>query len=190
MPRKQPSGGDLVIVESPAKAKTIERYLGPGYSVVASYGHVRDLPQRSLGVDVNDDFKPRYEPLKERRRELDRLTDQARRAEQVWLATDLDREGESIAWHIADHARLQADRIRRVTFSEITKPAIDEAFAHPRTLNMDLVNAQQARRVIDRLVGYKLSPLVSSKVRRGPPAGPGPAGAAPAPLRGQGEHGG
>jgi DNA topoisomerase-1 len=173
MPRKQPTAaaGDLVIVESPAKAKTIERYLGPGYSVVASYGHVRDLPQRSLGVDVDDDFAPRYEPLKDRRKELDRLTDQARRADQVWLATDLDREGESIAWHIADHARLPADRIRRVTFSEITKPAIDEAFAHPRTLNMDLVNAQQARRVIDRLVGYKLSPLVSSKIRRGLSAG-------------------
>src|SRR5919108_1627458 len=171
MPRKQPSGGDLVIVESPAKAKTIERYLGPGYSVVASYGHVRDLPKRALGVDVDSDFAPRYEPLKERRRELDRLTAQARGAEQVWLATDLDREGESIAWHIVDHAGLDDDRVRRVPFSGITRPAIEDAFAHPRGINLDLVNAQQARRVIDRLVGYKLSPLVSSKIRRGLSAG-------------------
>jgi DNA topoisomerase-1 len=169
--RKRTPRGDVVIVESPAKAKTIERYLGPGFRVLASYGHVRDLPKRRLGVDVDNDFTPRYEPLSERRRELDRLTNEARDAEQVWLATDLDREGESIAWHIADHAALPPDRIRRVTFSEITKPAIDEAFSHPRGLNLDLVNAQQARRVIDRLVGYKLSPLVASKVRRGLSAG-------------------
>ncbi|MGH2357258.1 MAG: type I DNA topoisomerase, partial [Candidatus Limnocylindria bacterium] len=171
MPGKQTAADDLVIVESPAKAKTIERYLGPGYRVTASYGHVRDLPKRSLGVDVEGDFTPRYEPLKERKRELDRLTTQAREANQVWLATDLDREGESIAWHIVDHAGLPEERVRRVTFSEITKPAIDQAFAHPRGLNMDLVDAQQARRVIDRLVGYKLSPLVSSKIRRGLSAG-------------------
>lgn len=171
MPRKSPSGGDLVIVESPAKAKTIERYLGTGYTVMASFGHVRDLPQRGLGVDVDGDFTPRYEPLKERRRELERLTHEAGRAAQVWLATDLDREGESIAWHIAEYAQLPQDRIRRVTFSEITKSAIEEAFAHPRQLNLDLVDAQQARRIIDRLVGYKLSPLVSSKVRRGLSAG-------------------
>src|ERR671918_259730 len=171
MPPKKRAAGDLVIVESPAKAKTIERYLGPGYSVQASYGHVRDLPQRSLGVDVDNDFAPRYEPLKERRKELDKLADQARRSDQVWLATDLDREGESIAWHIAEYAGLDDEQIRRVTFSEITKGAIDEAFAHPRSINLDLVNAQQARRVIDRLVGYKLSPLVSSKIRRGLSAG-------------------
>ncbi|MEX0710200.1 MAG: type I DNA topoisomerase [Chloroflexota bacterium] len=171
MPPKKRASGDLVIVESPAKAKTIERYLGPGYTVVASYGHVRDLPPKSLGVDLEHDFAPRYEPLKERRKELDKLADQARKADIVWLATDLDREGESIAWHIADYAGLDADRVRRVTFSEITKPAIDAAFAHPRAVNIDLVNAQQARRVIDRLVGYKLSPLVSSKIRRGLSAG-------------------
>ena len=171
MPPKKRSSGDLVIVESPAKAKTIERYLGPGYTVTASYGHVRDLPQRSLGVDLEHDFAPRYEPLKERRKELEKLADQARKADIVWLATDLDREGESIAWHIADYAGLDDDRVRRVTFSEITKGAIDAAFAHPRAVNLDLVNAQQARRVIDRLVGYKLSPLVSSKIRRGLSAG-------------------
>jgi DNA topoisomerase-1 len=171
MPPKKRTAGDLVIVESPAKAKTIERYLGPGYTVTASYGHVRDLPQRSLGVDVEHDFAPRYEPLKERRKELEKLADRARSADLVWLATDLDREGESIAWHIAEYAGLTEDQIRRVTFSEITKPAIEAAFAHPRTINLDLVNAQQARRVIDRLVGYKLSPLVSSKIRRGLSAG-------------------
>jgi DNA topoisomerase I len=171
MPPKKRAAGDVVIVESPAKAKTIERYLGPGYTVLASYGHVRDLPQRSLGVDVDNDFEPRYEPLKDRRRELEKLAKEARHADHVWLATDLDREGESIAWHIAEYAELPADRIRRVTFSEITKSAIDEAFANPRSINQDLVNAQQARRVIDRLVGYKLSPLVSSKIRRGLSAG-------------------
>ncbi|HEX2195108.1 MAG TPA: type I DNA topoisomerase [Candidatus Limnocylindria bacterium] len=171
MPAKKRGAGDLVIVESPAKAKTIERYLGPGYTVLASYGHVRDLPPRSLGVDVDNDFQPRYEPLKDRRRELDKLADRARKADAVWLATDLDREGESIAWHIAEYANLPDDRLRRVTFSEITRPAIEEAFAHPRGINQDLVNAQQARRVIDRLVGYKLSPLVSSKIRRGLSAG-------------------
>ncbi|MCA1587752.1 MAG: type I DNA topoisomerase [Chloroflexi bacterium] len=171
MPRKKSAAGDLVIVESPAKAKTIERYLGAGYQVVASYGHIRDLPQRRLGVDVDGDFAPTYEPLKDRGRELDRLTDQARSADQVWLATDLDREGEAIAWHIAEHAGLPDDRIHRVTFNEITKSAIDEAFAHPRALNLDLINAQQARRIIDRLVGYKLSPLVASKIRRGLTAG-------------------
>jgi DNA topoisomerase-1 len=171
MSAKKRATGDLVIVESPAKAKTIERYLGPGYTVLASYGHIRDLPKRSLGVDVDNDFALRYEPLKDRRRELEKLADQARHADQVWLATDLDREGESIAWHIAEYAQLPEDRLRRVTFSEITRSAIEEAFAHPRSINQDLVNAQQARRVIDRLVGYKLSPLVSSKIRRGLSAG-------------------
>ena len=164
-------GNDLVIVESPAKAKTIERYLGPGYDVRASVGHVRDLPQRSLGVDVEHDFAPRYEPLKEKRRDLEKLATAAKKADQIWLATDLDREGEAIAWHIAEYVNLPADRFRRVTFSEITQGAIEEAFAHPRTINLDLVNAQQARRIIDRLVGYKLSPLVASKIRRGLSAG-------------------
>lgn len=171
MSTKKRPAGDLVIVESPAKAKTIERYLGSGYTVQASYGHVRDLPKRSLGVDVDHDFALRYEPLKDRRKELEKLAETARRADLVWLATDLDREGESIAWHIAEYVGLPEDRLRRVTFSEITRSAIEEAFAHPRSINRDLVNAQQARRVIDRLVGYKLSPLVSSKIRRGLSAG-------------------
>src|SRR6266550_1856308 len=174
MSRPRTAGGDradLVIVESPAKAKTIERYLGPGYRVHASYGHVRDLPAKALGVDLDHDFAPRYEPLKDRRRELEKLASEARHSDQVWLATDLDREGESIAWHIAEYAGLTDEQIRRVTFNEITKGAIDDAFAHPRSINLDLVNAQQARRVIDRLVAYKLSPLVASKIRRGLSAG-------------------
>ncbi len=171
MSRTDSRRGDLVIVESPAKAKTIERYLGPGYAVMASVGHVRDLPTRGLGVDVDNDFAPRYEPLKEKRRELERLVAAAKHADQIWLATDLDREGEAIAWHLAEYMGLEPDRIRRVTFNEITQGAILEAFAHPRMINLDLVNAQQARRIIDRLVGYKLSPLVASKIRRGLSAG-------------------
>jgi DNA topoisomerase-1 len=171
MPGKKTASGDLVIVESPAKAKTIERYLGGGHRVMASVGHVRDLPKRSLGVDVEHDFAPRYEPLKEKRRDLERLASEAKKSERVWLATDLDREGEAIAWHLAEYMGLPHDRLRRVTFSEITRSAIEQAFEHPRSINLDLVNAQQARRVIDRLVGYKLSPLVASKIRRGLSAG-------------------
>jgi DNA topoisomerase-1 len=171
MPGKKTASGDLVIVESPAKAKTIEHYLGAGHRVMASVGHVRDLPKRSLGVDVEHDFAPRYEPLKEKRRDLERLATEAKRSERVWLATDLDREGEAIAWHLAEYIGVPQERLRRVTFSEITKGAVEEAFANPRQINLDLVNAQQARRVIDRLVGYKLSPLVASKIRRGLSAG-------------------
>jgi DNA topoisomerase-1 len=172
MPRRSPAGqGDLVIVESPAKARTIERYLGPQFRVVASYGHVRDLPKRKLGVDVEHDFEPEYVPMADRRKELDKLADAARSARQVWLATDLDREGEAIAWHIADYSGMPPEHFRRVTFSEITRSAVQDAFAHPRDLNMSLVDAQQARRVLDRLVGYPLSRLVSSKVRRGLSAG-------------------
>ena len=171
MPGKKTASGDLVIVESPAKAKTIEHYLGAGHRVMASVGHVRDLPKRSLGVDVEHDFAPRYEPLKEKRRDLERLATEAKRSERVWLATDLDREGEAIAWHLAEYIGVPEERLRRVTFSEITKGAVEEAFANPRQINLDLVNAQQARRVIDRLVGYKLSPLVASKIRRGLSAG-------------------
>ncbi|HET8587176.1 MAG TPA: type I DNA topoisomerase, partial [Candidatus Limnocylindria bacterium] len=171
MPGKKTASGDLVIVESPAKAKTIERYLGDGHRVMASVGHVRDLPKRSLGVDIEHDFAPRYEPLKEKRRDLERLASEAKKSERVWLATDLDREGEAIAWHLAEYIGLPDERLRRVTFSEITRSAIEQAFQHPRSINLDLVNAQQARRVIDRLVGYKLSPLVASKIRRGLSAG-------------------
>lgn len=167
--------GNLVIVESPAKAKTIERYLGPGYTVLASYGHVRDLPENpgknQLGVDVDHDFEPVYEVVADRKRQLSAIQRAASKADLVYLATDLDREGEAIAWHVAEAAHLVPDRTRRVTFSEITESAIKRAFAEPRSIDRNLVDAQQARRVVDRLVGYTLSPLLWRKVRAGLSAG-------------------
>ncbi len=166
---------DLVIVESPAKAKTIERYLGPGYTVLASYGHVRDLPENpgkgKLGVDVDHDFAPTYEISPDRKRQLAAIERAAKTADRVYLATDLDREGEAIAWHVSEAIGLSPARTSRVTFSEITEPAIREAFAHPRAIDQDLVDAQQTRRIVDRMVGYTLSPLISRKVRSGLSAG-------------------
>ena len=167
--------GNLVIVESPAKAKTIERYLGPGYTVLASYGHVRDLPENpgknQLGVDVDHDFTPVYEVVADRKKQLSAIQKAAARADLIYLATDLDREGEAIAWHVAEAAQLAPDKTRRVTFSEITEAAIKRAFAAPRSIDTNLVDAQQARRVVDRLVGYTLSPLLWRKVRAGLSAG-------------------
>ncbi len=167
--------GNLVIVESPAKAKTIERYLGPGYTVLASYGHVRDLPENpgknQLGVDVDHDFVPAYEVVADRKKQLAAIQKAAAKADLVYLATDLDREGEAIAWHVAEAASLKPDRTRRVTFSEITASAIKKAFSEPRSIDQNLVDAQQARRVVDRLVGYTLSPLLWRKVRAGLSAG-------------------
>jgi DNA topoisomerase-1 len=166
---------NLVIVESPAKAKTIERYLGPGYTVLASYGHIRDLPENpgknQLGVDVDHDFAPVYEVVADRRKQLSAIQKAAATADLIYLATDLDREGEAIAWHVAEAAQLAPERTRRVTFSEITQAAIKKAFAEPRTIDRNLVDAQQARRVVDRLVGYTLSPLLWRKVRAGLSAG-------------------
>ena len=167
--------GNLVIVESPAKAKTIERYLGPGYTVLASYGHVRDLPENpgknQLGVDVEHNFEPVYEVVADRKKQLSAIQKAAARADLIYLATDLDREGEAIAWHVAEAAGLAPDKTRRVTFSEITEAAIKRAFAEPRSIDTNLVDAQQARRVVDRLVGYTLSPLLWRKVRAGLSAG-------------------
>ena len=166
---------NLVIVESPAKARTIERYLGPGYQVLASYGHVRDLPENpgknKLGVDVENDFKPEYVVSEDRRKQLQAITKEARTADAVYLATDLDREGEAIAWHVAEAAQVAPDKARRVTFCEITPDAIRDAFAHPRDIDHNLVDAQQTRRILDRLVGYTLSPLLWRKVRTGLSAG-------------------
>ncbi len=166
---------NLVVVESPAKARTIERYLGPDYRVIASLGHVRDLPENPgkgmLGVDVEGDFAPEYVVPEERRKQVEAIAKAARAADNVYLATDLDREGEAIAWHVTEAARIPAEKTRRVTFSEITPRAIRDAFAHPREINRDLVDAQQARRVVDRLVGYTLSPLLWRKVRAGLSAG-------------------
>src|SRR5689334_9361921 len=166
---------NLVIVESPAKARTIERYLGPGYRVLASYGHVRDLPENpgknKLGVDVEHDFKPEYVISEDRRKQVATIAKEAKSADTVYLATDLDREGEAIAWHVAEAAHVQPDKARRVTFSEITQDAIRDAFAHPREIDHNLVDAQQTRRILDRLVGYTLSPLLWRKVRAGLSAG-------------------
>jgi DNA topoisomerase-1 len=164
-----------VIVESPAKARTIERYLGGDYRVLASYGHVRDLPENpgkgKFGVDVDHDFAPEYVISEDRRKQVADISKAARGADAIYLATDLDREGEAIAWHVAEAATIPSDKTRRVTFNEITEPAIREAFAHPRDIDMDLVDAQQTRRIVDRLVGYTLSPLLSRKVRGGLSAG-------------------
>ena len=155
----------LVIVESPAKARTIRRFLGTGYKVEASLGHVRDLLRSKLSVDVENDFAPTYRIPREKRKTVRRLKEIVGQAGEVYLATDLDREGEAIAWHLVAAAAIPEEIVQRVVFHEITDAAIREAFAHPRSIDMDLVNAQQARRILDRLVGYKISPLLWRKVR-------------------------
>ena len=157
--------GKLVIVESPAKAKTVARFLGKGYTVRASVGHVRDLLRSELSVDVDNHFKPKYRVPNEKRAVVKELKQLAQTHEEIFLATDPDREGEAIAWHLMEAAEIDPQISRRVVFHEITEPAINQAFSHPRTVNMDLVDAQQARRVLDRLVGYSLSPLLWEKVR-------------------------
>ncbi len=166
---------NLVIVESPAKARTIERYLGPDYHVLASYGHVRDLPENpgknKLGVDVEHNFEPEYVISEDRKKHVAAIAREAKTADAVYLATDLDREGEAIAWHVAEAANVKPGKARRVTFSEITPDAIREAFANPREIDHNLVDAQQTRRILDRLVGYTLSPLLWRKVHAGLSAG-------------------
>ncbi|HEU0167925.1 MAG TPA: type I DNA topoisomerase, partial [Chloroflexota bacterium] len=162
---------NLVVVESPAKARTLEKYLGRNYQVRASLGHVRDLPKSQLGVDTEHDFAPKYLVPADKKKLLKELIDIAKNAQSVYLATDPDREGEAIAWHLAEALKLEPKQIHRVAFHEITEGAVKDAIAHPRDIDIDLVNAQQARRVLDRLVGYKLSPLLWRKVRRGLSAG-------------------
>ncbi len=157
--------GKLVIVESPAKARTVGRFLGKGYKVKASIGHVRDLLRSQLSVDVENDFKPKYRVPNDKRPVVKEIKTLAAKAEKIYLATDLDREGEAIAWHLLESAEMDPERTQRVIFHEITRPAIEEAFAHPRAMDMDLVNAQQGRRILDRLVGYSISPLLWKKVR-------------------------
>ncbi len=157
--------GKLVIVESPAKAKTVGRFLGKGYTVRASVGHVRDLLKSQLSVDVDNNFAPKYRVPNEKKDVVKEIKKLAATAEEIFLATDPDREGESISWHLAEAAQIDMERTKRVVFHEITAPAVAEAFAHPREINMDLVNAQQARRVLDRLVGYSISPILWEKVR-------------------------
>ena len=161
----------LVIVESPKKARTIAGFLGQGYRVAASMGHVRDLPQKGLGIDVAQDFAPQYEVLPRAARSLSALRSAAAGAETVLLATDPDREGEAIAWHLVQALRLPRRRYQRITFHEISRRAVTAALASPRDLDPHLVDAQQARRVLDRLVGYELSPLLWRKVQRGTSAG-------------------
>ncbi len=157
--------GKLVIVESPAKARTVGRFLGKGFTVKASIGHVRDLLRSELSVDVENNFQPKYRVPNEKRPVVKELKTLVKQAEEIYLATDPDREGEAIAWHLMEAADIDPKLTRRVVFHEITQPAVEEAFSHPRAINMDLVNAQQGRRVLDRLVGYNLSPLLWEKVR-------------------------
>ena len=161
----------LLIVESPAKAKTITKYLGSGYQVKASMGHLRDLPKKELGVDVENNFQTTYLPIDGKSKIINDLKDAADEAEFVYLATDPDREGEAISWHLQQLLELDARKTQRVTFNEITKTAVTEAVKHPRDIDMNLVDAQQARRILDRIVGYKLSPFLWRKVRTGLSAG-------------------
>ena len=161
-------GRQLVIVESPAKAKTINKYLGPDFQVEASVGHVRDLPKRNPkgvdspvpGIDLDNDFQPNYVPIDGKKKTIRELKKVARTCDDIWLATDLDREGEAIAWHLAEELELPVDRLKRVVFNAVTKQAIERAFQNPRAIDMDMVNAQQARRILDRIVGYQVSPLL------------------------------
>src|SRR6478609_11805654 len=157
------TGKNLVIVESPAKAKTINKYLGDDYVVRASMGHVRDLPSKGMGVDLKT-FVPEYEVLESRGKVIKELKKLAKDSEKVYLATDLDREGEAIAWHLKEALGLPDERVARVIFNAITKSEIQKAFKHPHAIDISRVNAQQARRILDRIVGYEISPLLWRKV--------------------------
>ena len=162
---------NLVIVESPAKAKTIEKFLGKDFQVESSYGHIADIPSKEMGVDISNGFKPKYEVSSDKKALVKKLKDLSKSAETVWLASDEDREGEAIAWHLAEELKLDKSKTKRIVFHEITKTAIQKAIENPRGINYDLVNAQQARRVLDRLVGYELSPVLWKKVKSGLSAG-------------------
>ena len=162
---------NLVIVESPAKAKTIEKFLGKDFQVESSFGHIADLPSKELGVNVDGDFLPKYIVSTDKKAVVKKLKDLAKKSETVWLASDEDREGEAIAWHLSEQLKLKKENTKRIVFHEITKKAILKAVENPREINYDLVNAQQARRVLDRLVGYELSPVLWRKVKGGLSAG-------------------
>ena len=167
---------NLIIVESPTKSKTIKKFLDSGYDVVACFGHVRDLPKKELGIEIKNNFEPKYEIVSRARKILRELKDKTKTAERIYLATDYDREGEAIAWHLVkaggfDEGKTKNEKVKRITFHEITKPAIIEALKHPRDIDLHLVDAQQARRILDRLVGYKLSPFLWRKVAQGLSAG-------------------
>lgn len=162
---------NLVIVESPAKVKTIKKFLGTNYEVMASNGHVRDLPKSRLGVDVNNDYEPQYITIRGKGDILANLRKEVKKADKIYLATDPDREGEAISWHLIAALKLENKKVYRITFNEITKNAVKESFKHPREIDLDLVDAQQARRCLDRMVGYRISPLLWAKVKRGLSAG-------------------
>ena len=161
----------LVIVESPSKAKTIKKYLGKDYEVIASQGHIIDLPASRMGVDLENDFKPEYIKMKGKASIIKEIKNEARDKEAIYLASDPDREGEAIAWHIRNELGINENEKCRITFNEITKTAVTEAVKKARTIDMDLVNAQKARRILDRIVGYQISPLLWKKVKRGLSAG-------------------
>lgn len=161
----------LVIVESPAKAKTIEKYLGRNYRVIASKGHIRDLPKSQMGIDFDNDYKPKYISIRGKGDTIKELKSEAKKAKEVYLASDPDREGEAIAWHVAHTLNLDDTAKNRVTFNEVTKDAVKNSFKNPRAIDMDTVNAQQARRILDRIVGYSLSPILWDKVKKGLSAG-------------------
>jgi Topoisomerase IA len=163
--------GTLVIVESPAKARTISKFLGRGYTVKASIGHIRDLPKSQFGVDVDNNFEPHYITIRGKGKILDELRESVKKSERVLLATDPDREGEAISWHLIEALKLDPTQPNRIQFHEITEEAVKNALKSPRTINKDLVDAYQARRVLDRIVGYKLSPLLWEKVKAGLSAG-------------------
>ena len=156
----------LVIVESPAKAKTIQKYLGDGFEVIASMGHIRDLPKSKLSVDIENNFTPTYIEMKGKEDVIKELKKRAKKADRVWLATDPDREGEAISWHLAQMLSLDITENNRVEFNEITKTGVQTGMANPHRIDLDLVNAQQARRILDRIVGYQLSPFLWRKIRR------------------------
>ena len=164
---------NLVIVESPSKAKTIGKYLGGDYLVKASMGHLRDLPKSTMGVDLEHGFTPDYRPVAGKEELISQLRAAAESVDTVYLATDPDREGEAISWHLKELLNLSDEKTHRVTFNEITQRVVRESIAHPRDIDYDLVDAQQTRRILDRIVGYQLSPLLWKKVRRGLSAGRG-----------------
>lgn len=161
----------LVIVESPAKVKTIKKFLGSNYEVAASNGHVRDLPKSTLGIDVEHDYEPKYITIRGKGDILANLRKEVKKAEKIYLATDPDREGEAISWHLYYALKLENKKVYRITFNEITKTAVKESLKNAREINMNLVDAQQARRALDRMVGYRISPLLWAKIKRGLSAG-------------------
>ena len=161
----------LVIVESPAKVKTIKKFLGKNYEVMASNGHVRDLPKSTLGIDIEGGFEPKYITIRGKGEVLAKLRREVKKADKIYLATDPDREGEAISWHLKTALKLENKEVCRISFNEITKTAVKESLKNPREIDTDLVDAQQARRVLDRMVGYKISPLLWAKVKRGLSAG-------------------